>query len=139
MDFRTTKASKKWLTFDWKVTAKLAREKYLHGPGAPRGCALEPCMKPITNTQSYTQYTYMIGREHSHVVLPDHISISRWPGAYQIVDGLCKGGWGNLCWNPCNTGTTYEAAESCENLPVHRWMKYMGEQWIFAATKVTAA
>ena len=36
------------------------------------------CMGPTTNTQSYAQYTYMIGREHSHVMLPNHASISRF-------------------------------------------------------------
>ena len=35
------------------------------------------CMESITNTQFHTQYTYIIGRKHSHVVLPDHVSISR--------------------------------------------------------------
>ena len=34
------------------------------------------CMGPTTNIQSYAQYTYMIGREYNHVVLPDHVSIS---------------------------------------------------------------
>ena len=33
-------------------------------------------MGPTTNTQSYTKCTYMIDQEYSHVVLPDHISIS---------------------------------------------------------------
>ena len=35
-------------------------------------------MEPTTNTQSHTKYTYMIGRKHSHVVLPDYASVSLW-------------------------------------------------------------
>ena len=34
------------------------------------------CMRPTTNIQFHTQYPYIIGREHSHVVLLDHINIS---------------------------------------------------------------
>ena len=33
------------------------------------------CMGPTTNTQSYAKCTYVIGWEHSHVVLPDHASL----------------------------------------------------------------
>ena len=60
----------------------LKGEKDLHGPRALRGCASGQLYKCIlnrihhTNTQSYTKYTYMIGQEHSYVVLPDHTSIS---------------------------------------------------------------
>ena len=33
-------------------------------------------MEPTTNTQFHAKYTYIIGLEYSHVVLPDHASIS---------------------------------------------------------------
>ena len=33
-------------------------------------------MGPATNTQSHEKCTYMISREHSHIVVPNHASIS---------------------------------------------------------------
>ena len=39
-------------------------EKDLHDPGISRGCAPK------------SKYIYMIGREYSHMILPDHTSIS---------------------------------------------------------------
>ena len=38
-------------------------EKYLHDSGVLRGCALGQC-------------TYIISREHSHIVLPNHKNLS---------------------------------------------------------------
>ena len=38
-------------------------------------------MEPTTNTQFNVKCTYMIGREHSHMVLPDHVNLSRKGGA----------------------------------------------------------
>ena len=46
------------------------------------------CMRPTTNTQSHVKCTYMIGREHSHVVLPNHARISPYinPDCYFVTD-----------------------------------------------------
>ena len=34
------------------------------------------CMRLCIDGGSYVKYTYMIGREHSHMVLSDHASLS---------------------------------------------------------------
>ena len=37
------------------------------------------CMKLRVNGESHIKYTYIIGRKYSHVMLPDHASLSLKP------------------------------------------------------------
>ena len=64
-----------------EIMSHLMNEKDLHGPGVPRGCVPTNhisvfCMELCVSGRFHVKYTYMIGREHSHIVLPDYINIS---------------------------------------------------------------
>ena len=64
----------------WKYTQPQTRNTCMvrehHVAVLPANHVNVLCMGPTTNTQSHAQYTYMIGWEHGHVVLLDHVSIS---------------------------------------------------------------
>ena len=62
--------------------------KYLHGPGTcmvweyyvavlPVNHIITFCMRLYVNGGSHIKYTYMIDREHSHMVLSNHANIFR--------------------------------------------------------------
>ena len=53
-------------------------------------------MKLYISGRSQVKYTYMIGREHSHVVLPDHASLSRERALLEFKCSTFLGIFGNL-------------------------------------------
>ena len=54
------------------------------------------CIELCISGRFHVKYTYMIGREHSHVVLPDHASLSRERALLEFKCSTFLGIFGNL-------------------------------------------